>query len=60
MQSTGQPCIFKPDSAIEQLSKNEFNSGLQPSEQGLDADTPPLRDGAEIIRAFSPCMPCGR
>ena len=35
-------------------NKNEFNSGLQPSEQGPDVDTPPLRDGAEIIRAFSP------
>ena len=35
-------------------NKNEFNSGLQSSEQGPDVDTPPLRDGAEIIRAFSP------
>ena len=35
-------------------NKNEFDSGLQPSEQGPDVDTPPLRDGAEIIRAFSP------
>ena len=35
---------------------NEFNSGFQPSEQGPDVDTPPLRDGAEIIRAFSPCI----
>ena len=35
-------------------NKKEFNSGLQPSEQGPDVDTPPLRDGAEIIRAFSP------
>ena len=35
-------------------NENEFNSGLQPSEQGPDVDTPPLRDGAEIIRAFSP------
>ncbi|MDO4702994.1 carboxymuconolactone decarboxylase family protein [Tannerella sp.] len=39
--------------------KNEFHSGFQPSEQGPDVDPPPLRDGAEIIRAFSPCMPCG-
>ena len=29
-------------------------SGLQPSEQDPNVDTPPLRDGAEIIRAFSP------
>ena len=35
-------------------NKNEFHSGLQSSEQGPDVDTPPLRDGAEIIRAFSP------
>ena len=38
-------------------NKNEFNSGFQPSEQGPDVDTPPLRDGAEIIRAFSPRKP---
>ena len=38
----------------DRTNKNEFNSGLQPSEQGLDVDTPPLRDGAEIIWAFSP------
>ena len=35
-------------------NKNDFNSGLQPSEQGPDVNTPPLRDGAEIIWAFSP------
>ena len=35
-------------------NKHEFNSGLQPSEQGPDVDPPPLWDGAEIIRAFSP------
>ena len=38
----------------DRRNKNEFNSGLQPSEQGPDVDTPPLRDGAEIIWAFSP------
>ena len=29
-------------------------SGLQPSNQGIGMDTPPLRDRAEIKRAFSP------
>jgi len=34
-------------------------SGFQPSEQGLGIDIPPLWDGAEIYRAFSPCALCG-
>ena len=45
--------LYKPG-LRDRRNKNEFNSGLQPSEQGPDVDTPPLRDGAEIIRAFSP------
>ena len=36
-----------------------IHSGFQPSEQGLGIDIPPLRDGAEIYRAFSPCALCG-
>ena len=31
-----------------------ISSGFQPSEQGMRIDTPPLRDEAEIYRAFSP------
>ena len=29
-------------------------SGFQPSKQGMDIDPPPLREGAEIYRAYSP------
>ena len=32
----------------------EIMSGFQPSKQGMGVDTPPLQDGAEIYRAFSP------
>ena len=34
--------------------RKEIMSGFQPSKQGADMDTPPLRDGAEIYRACSP------
>ena len=42
-----------------QITKAEYwpltiMSGLQPSNQGMSIDTPPLRDGAEIYRACSP------
>ena len=40
--------------------RKEIMSGFQPSKQGADMDTPPLRDGAEIYRACSPCAPCGQ
>ena len=32
----------------------QIMSGFQPSKQGMGVDTPPLQDGAEIYRAFSP------
>ncbi|PDP71078.1 hypothetical protein CLI85_06090 [Tannerella forsythia] len=38
--------------------RKEIMSGFQPSKQGADMDTPPLRDGAETYRACSPCAPC--
>ena len=38
---------------------NWITSGFQPSKTGAGIDTPPLRDGAEIYRAFSPCTLCG-
>ena len=40
--------------------RKEIMSGFQPSKQGADMDTPPLRDRAEIYRACSPCAPCGQ
>ncbi|WP_176729523.1 hypothetical protein [Tannerella forsythia] len=35
-------------------SDKKIMSGFQPSQRGMGIDTPPLRDGAEIYRAFSP------
>ena len=35
-------------------SNGKIMSGFQPSQRGMGIDTPPLRDGAEIYRAFSP------
>ncbi|KKY61215.1 hypothetical protein Tanf_08870 [Tannerella forsythia] len=35
-------------------SDKKIMSGFQPSKQGMGVDTPPLQDGAEIYRAFSP------
>ena len=35
-------------------SDKKIMSGFQPSQRGMGIDTPSLRDGAEIYRAFSP------